>query len=134
MKLVDRFWPRLTRRRASRFRVHDGALEITDDGGRVVWHGRPDELAVEDSRALEDGSGAILLLDSDHVSARRQNLVRVDSRGAIVWRADLPGDEVADAYLEMELEPQHVKATSWSGYRVAVDPSTGRVVKREFVK
>jgi hypothetical protein len=119
------FWGRM-----SPFRLSHGALEITDDAGAVVWQGRPDGLIVKHAVGLRDHTAAIVLLDADDLDERRRNLVLVDVTGHTAWRAELPTEGEVDRYVGVSVRRSAIVARSWSGYRVQLDPESGRILNR----
>jgi len=65
----------------------------------------------------------------------QQNLVRVDRRGSVVWRADTPDASAGDSWVSVEDAGEgRLMATSWSGWRVRLNPETGEIAARQFVK
>ena len=116
--------------KSSPFRLSHGALEITDEAGAVVWKSRPDGLIVKRVADLRDHTAAIVLLDADDLDERRRNLVLVDVTGRTAWRAELPSEDEVDRYVGVNVKRSVVVARSWSGYRVQLDPESGRILER----
>jgi hypothetical protein len=65
------------------------------------------------------------------------NLLRRDRNNHVIWIATLP-DPLAtarpDSYVDIQWEQSAIAANSWSGFRVLIDPDTGRIVEGEFTK
>lgn len=119
-----------------RYSVLDGELLITTTHDHdPLWAGMPDGQRVEAAWPLPGTSDGLVLLE--HMSRPHgafRNLLRVDPRGSIVWRADLPSSG-NDAYVAADVQPDgSVTARSWSAYLVHVAPATGRLLRSEFVK
>jgi hypothetical protein len=53
--------------------------------------------------------------------------------GSVRWQ-HLPPEGAQDAFVSVELRAGEVAMTSWSGWRVLVDPVSGVVTKRDFTK
>src|SRR5215510_6846374 len=65
----------------------------------------------------------------------QRNLVRVDRRGSVVWRADTPDASAGDSWVSVDDAGEgRLMATSWSGWRVRLNPETGEIAARQFVK
>ena len=82
---------------------------------------------------LSDGCDCLVLLD--YAGSNRptfENLLRVDRSGAIVWVAQLPDSN--DAYVDVYSSETGIEASTWSGFRVRIDITTGRMVERHFTK
>ena len=61
-----------------------------------------------------------------------ENLCCVDARGKLIWRAPLPSEN--DTFVALEGSENLIIATTWSGYRITIDPESGIVKSTEFVK
>ena len=79
---------------------------------------------------LIEGSTDRLLLMSWACSLepRRNNVVRVDRHGNVVWRAELPSGPTADCFNALEREGERFIARTYSGWTVHLDAS-GRVLE-----
>lgn len=120
---------------ASTCQVRDRKVVIVDpDDGRILWQGQPGGWPVWKGLAVPGSNDCLVLLE---YWAQKQhgfeNLLRIHPDGAIAWRAALP-DPTDDAYVGMAWEDGVLVAGSWSGYKVTIDPSTGRILTRTFVK
>jgi hypothetical protein len=76
------------------------------------------------------GGGAIVLLEW-HGSYGKSNILRLDQDGQVVWQAELVGK---DAYVAVRLDDGHLRATSFGGWAADIDLSTGRVIRKDWVK
>jgi hypothetical protein len=66
-----------------------------------------------------------------------RNLVAADRHGAEVWRAKpvIFGDpRQEDCFTSIQWDGASLTASTWSGYKVAVDPETGEVSILAFTK
>lgn len=117
------------------FSVSDGMLTILSDDAPVLWTGQPDGMRVLDLRVASDGCSAIALLDPPAGAGRVRNLVRITSSGDVAWRGELPEDGPTDAFVSLDVGIEGVVlAATWTGYRVRLDPVTGRLLAQEFTK
>jgi hypothetical protein len=91
-------------------------------------------MAVDKAIAIPRSQDSIVLLDYGQSKVNRfRNLLRCRPDGQVVWTADLPGGDI-EAYVDVSWDGDKLSATSWSGYKVLIDPSTGKVTGRTFVK
>lgn len=117
------------------FSVDDGVLTISTSGGSDVWEGMPDGMPVHDLREAPDGRSAFVLLDPPAGAGRVRNLVRITSAAEIVWRGELPETDPTDVFVSLATDAEGaVLASTWSGYRVRLDPDTGRLLSQVFIK
>lgn len=117
------------------FSVSSGVLTIASEGARELWTGMPDGMPVRDLHVAPDGRSAIALLDPPTGGGRVRNLVRVTSSGEVAWRGELPEVGSADAFVGVDVGIEGVLlAATWTGYRVRLDPVTGRLLSQEFTK
>jgi hypothetical protein len=61
------------------------------------------------------------------------NLVAFNDKGVVAWTAELPTTETGDCYYRVESHEPLV-ANSVRSYRCIIDPDTGRLQSKEFVK
>lgn len=115
------------------FSLRGGWLEISKDGSKRQLV-RPDGLEVSEVVPSGDGRSAFTLLDASSRTGRVQNLVKVTEAGAMGWRAELPVAEATDSYVAMQLRSDGLLAWTWSGFRVLVDSSSGRLLSWVFAK
>ncbi len=114
------------------FSSSDGVLVSQAADGYLEWSGQHDGTTIKKAIPLERDKRCILLLDPD--SNKRpvfENLVCIDQSGAIVWKARLSSKPDV---LDMQMTSGGVLASTWSGYKILLDPSSGRALKRTFVK
>lgn len=77
------------------------------------------------------------LLDMEYKKMRRQggpaikNLLAFDKGGKKLWEADLP--EGSDYYYQISAV-RPLTVNSFSSYRCQIDPGTGAILTREFLK
>ncbi len=82
------------------------------------------------------GPCVVLLFDPDSVDGRShfQNLIALDPEtGEQVWKAELATSTLGDRYYRMESSDPLVACSVFS-FICTLDPTTGRIVHREFVK
>lgn len=90
-------------------------------------------VAVRTAIPVEFGTKCILLLAQDaNTASTFHNVLCITQDGDLVWKADLP--QTPDAFVEIGMEAGAFYATSWSGFRVSLDLTNGRILSREFVK
>ena len=115
------------------FSSSDGVLVSQAADGYLECSGQHDGTTIKKAIPLEGNKRCVLLLDPD--SDKRpvfENLVCIDQIGAIVWKARLSSNP--DVFLDVEMTSGGLLASTWSGYKILLDPSTGRALKRTFVK
>lgn len=65
---------------------------------------------------------------------RKKNLEGYDWQGNHIWTAELPGEsDGTDKYVQVEIKNVLI-ATTFSGFKVQLDPSNGKIVNSNFVK
>lgn len=108
-----------------------GLSVFREEDGSLSWTGTYEGFPIRDVMPV-DGD-CVILLDPD---ASKQlvfkNLLRVGHNGVPRWFADLPSSP--DAFIDMCSEKGGLVARSWSGYRIHLDPKSGRSIVVEFVK
>lgn len=104
--------------------------------GKVLWHGLPDGIPGVEVVAIPGTSDAVVRLDHMAKGGAFRNLVRISSSGRVLWRAELPTLEPADAYVAVDYDSEYSRLTavSWTGYWVVVNVDSGGIVEQEFVK
>lgn len=81
----------------------------------------------------DDGKRCVLLLDPDAMQCPAfENLLCIDEFGQTIWVARLP--ESSGAFVSMGRGAEGLRATTWSGWKLILDPNTGAELKRTFVK
>jgi hypothetical protein len=117
------------------FSVSDGLLTVSSDEAPELWAGLPDGMPVLDLRVASDGRSAIALLEPPAGGGRVRNLVGVLASGEVAWRGELPEVGGTDAFVALDIGMDGViLAATWMGYRVRLDPVTGRLLGQEFTK
>lgn len=116
------------------FSVCDGILTIALDDVSDQWAGMPDGMRVVDLRIASDGRSALGLLDppaGGGASATSCGLLRRPKwSGAADSR-----QRAADAFVSLDTDIDGVVlASTWTGYRVRLDPATGRLLSQELTK
>ncbi len=117
------------------FSIEDGALTISSGDTDGAWTGFPDGMSVLELHLDSDGSSAFVLLDAPIGGGRVSNLVRISSAAEIMWRGELPEAEPTDAFVSLQIDVDGaVLASTWSGYRVRLDPASGQLLSEVFTK
>jgi hypothetical protein len=80
------------------------------------------------------GGRCVVLADQDRSKKNDPNLMCVDDSGRLIWTAALPDATGPDCFVAIELEGERLFANSWSGYRVALELSTGATREQRFTK
>ena len=105
------------------FRAADGAFS---------WSGSYRAMKVVAALPI-DGERCLILLDT---AASKQevfeNLLCVECVGNVVWKAELP--DQPDAFVKFEMVADGLRAWTWSGWALRLDPATGKILGRQFVK
>jgi outer membrane protein assembly factor BamB len=80
-----------------------------------------------------DNERCVILLDR---TANKQevfeNLLCVDSSGTVVWKADLP--EKPDVFVKIAIAGGVLRAWTWSCWMLKLEPQSGKVIEKQFVK
>jgi hypothetical protein len=117
-----------------KFELAGVEVVIRDEGGVVIWRGEPDGHPVKALSPLEDREGAIVLLDYMSGPKNFSNLLLLRSNGTVAWHAAPPDTTGNDAFVEFRWDRGDLYAYSWSGYLVQIDPASGSLKDRKFVK
>jgi hypothetical protein len=84
---------------------------------------------------MPDGSGKLLVLDwSSDGPKRRHNLVRVDTSGDEIWKAELPPSSSPDCFTDVGVAGNLIHAHTFSCSRVTLDRETAKTLSTEFTK
>jgi hypothetical protein len=83
---------------------------------------------------VADSDDCIVLYGYPSGGGKVRNLHRKGRDGTIVWTAELPEVDGADAYVAVSLDRGALIAHSWSCFRVVIDPDSGRILESEFTK
>ncbi len=79
------------------------------------------------------GSMCVILLDPDSSNELRfENLFCINRKGAVVWRAHLPGSP--DSFISAFESEDGIVANTWSGFHIVIDKDTGKEKIRQFTK
>ena len=101
--------------------------------GCYSWSGQYKGIAIKKALPIGSGKQCILLLDPDATNRSVfENLICIDQSGEPVWTAKLPSNP--DSFLDIALCSEGMSATTWSGFKILLDPNTGKEMKRHFVK
>lgn len=122
----------------------DKGHTVTRDGDIIKVDGRPTRMEYMVRDAFWAHGRAIVLLDPnaylDHPaygqqrrSSRKpvQNLRAYSPAGELLWQAEQP--EFADHYYRIESHEPLV-ALSFSAYRCDIDPESGRILSKHYLK
>lgn len=115
------------------FSTRNGRLRVSCDDPSFEWEELVDGLPVLDLIALPEA--AVVLLDPPPGHQSSRNLVGVGADAEVIWRAELPDAVGPDSYVSIEVaEGGLIGASTWSGYRVWISPTTGAFLSRAFTK
>jgi len=82
-----------------------------------------------------DDNGTVALYDcGESKSGNFRNLVRLRRTGGLVWTAALPQHGVNDCFTAVTWDGPLLRANTFSGYAVWLDPESGEHVRSIFVK
>ena len=87
-----------------------------------------------DSISLEAGLGEVLLLDwTEATAAVCENLVRIDAQGRVCWRLSPP--DMPSCFTSISvLSDGMLKANSFNGLSVLIEPNSGKITSTAFAK
>ncbi len=90
-------------------------------------------MKVASALPIDNNSRCIVLLDIlASKESQFRNLLCIERDGNVVWKAELPVSQ--DAFVSFQMTTDGLVANSWSGYRVILNPATGKIMERQFVK
>jgi hypothetical protein len=90
-------------------------------------------LDIREMHVSPDHKDIVLLLDLPSSGYKTVgNLIRVTSKGEIVWWAELT-DTGSDAYVSVGIGKDQIHAQSLE-FACAIDPTTGRILSKTFTK
>lgn len=119
-----------------RWTPHDAGSSLVvseDDNGELTWSGDLDGVPVLTVFPLSSRIVILLAYPCDELISRTfENILCYEADGSFFWRGQLP--DTHDSYVHMEVRDGVIYGTTWSGFRVSLDPQTGRVTNKEFVK
>ncbi len=97
----------------------------------LAWQGTYNGAAIK--AAVPVAGDCVILLDPDASKERVfKNLLRIGCDGHPRWFAELPTSP--DAFLAVRPEGDDLAAHTWSGFKVRIDPGSGRCLEQEFAK
>ena len=87
------------------------------------------------SETLDLPDCKVVLFDwSSNKEHRFENLVCVNGDGSLKWRAALPQDTGSDCFVAMALDDGQLRANTFSGFAIWLDPLSGSALKTQFTK
>src|SRR5689334_8716989 len=96
-------------------------LTIFSDAGALLYRGKPEGYPVQKAVAVEGLGTVVLLKYWEKKTGSFENLLLLDTSGAVLWRAQLPSSS-SDAFVDFEFCDGKLIAHSWSCYRVEIEP------------
>ena len=119
----------------ARINQRTGEVELLDENGALMWAGKPLGCDARAVLPIDGTNDVVVLLNPDSGgNGPFRNLLRLAQSGAIVWQADLPTRDRADAYMKVRWQGNRLVANSWSTYLVELDEEDGRIVNKTFTK
>ncbi|MEV7692173.1 hypothetical protein AB0N73_02460 [Microbacterium sp. NPDC089189] len=119
---------------APAFALVHGWLEILIEGSprRRV---QPDGRDVRFIAVVPQVDGVLVLSNPVGAGGRKHNLALVDGLGEVVWRAELPPGQQVESYATVTLDgSDELFASTWSGFLVALDWRTGKILSSDWGK
>lgn len=117
------------------FRLVGDEIEISGASGQQIWRGRPLGYPVKSVIPLVAEDGCIVLCDPDaQLGGYFENVLRIACDGSVLWRAPMPSSRNDDCYTAIGYDADALVANSWSGYRVRIDPNSGRLLESSLTK
>lgn len=119
-----------------RYSVDYGYVIIFDDVQYTVyWKGKIEDKDAEVAVQIPNSEDAIVLLNSRQFEgSNKYNLVRIDSEGNIVYRAELPDDALEWYSMILSVNDKEIVANSYSGWFTILDVNTGNIKSKKFFK
>lgn len=106
---------------------------LREADGSIAWRGDYMGKKVKAAVPVDQAARCVILLDPDAGAEKSfNNLFCIERSGSIAWSAELP--QTHDAFIDVRMEPDGLHASSWSGFSLRLDPSTGRIIDRAFAK
>lgn len=96
-------------------------MDAFDDGHRIIVLLNPDAYLTDPSYKTQRRSGM----------PPNKNLLAYSYDGHLLWEAELPSD--ADYYYRISSR-QPLRANSFSSFRCEIDPSNGKIIRKDFFK
>lgn len=88
-------------------------------------------------QVLEMNDVIVVLLDPDSNLCKwgqYPNLFGVSLEGDVLWKCELPTSDTGDCYLSFKKENQRIIVYSWSSFDCVIDPTSGKIISKVFVK
>lgn len=82
---------------------------------------------------FENFKGPVLDIQEVRRSPKGTNLFCYSQDGVVLWKAELPVDNVEDYYYRISSHLPLV-ANSFSSYRCEIDLTTGKIMRKDFFK
>jgi len=100
--------------------------------GAISWSGSYRAMKIAAALPI-DGERCLILLDTAASKEKVfENLLCVERSGNTVWKAELP--DQPDAFVKFEMAANGLRAWTWSGWALRLEPATGKILERQFVK
>ena len=109
---------------------------ISYDGSTVTVDGQTYQLDYRVADAIEYADRVVVLFDPDAYTAKFgqfANLVALSREGKKLWTAELPTTTSGDRYYRL-VHRGTLQASSVYSFVCDIDPRSGRILRKEFVK
>jgi hypothetical protein len=106
------------------------------DGNTLTIDGKSYDLEHRIVDAVECQGGVAVLFDPAAYTAKFgqfANLVGLSCEGAKLWTAELPSTTSGDRYYKL-VRDDKLRAASVYSFICDIDPRTGRIIRKEFLK
>jgi hypothetical protein len=111
-------------------------MKISISGRILHIDGRSFDLEYPIAEAFELDGRVIALFDPDAYTEKFgqfQNLIALKETGELLWKAELPTNDSGDRYYKIA-ERRPLVAYSIYSYNCEIDPATGKIKDRIFIK
>lgn len=116
------------------YSVENGELQLRNTSrAEIIWQGKPEGHEVIKAQSIPESADCVALLEWGDKIPNYANLWRYSAEHGTVWKAELP-TLGSDVYTDFHLEETGLVAHSWSGYKILIDLSTGRILSLQFTK
>jgi len=109
---------------------------ISYSDNTLTIDGREHHLNFPIESAVESGDRVFVLFDPDahhEKFGQFENVVALSRAGEVLWIAELPTSRSGDRYYRLVCE-RALKASSVFSFVCELDPATGRILRKEFLK
>lgn len=109
---------------------------IAYEGNTLTIDGNPYELEHRVIDAVECKDIVVVLFDPDAYKAKYgqfPNLVAVSRAGKRLWTAELPTTTSGDRYYRL-VNGEGLRAASVYSFICEIEPKTGRILRKQFIK